>query len=145
MSRTKRRQPAVRNIRRPRESRTIPMWDETDQDNGVYYKCWHCGFTCNDKRDSLGGEATRDGVTHSDYQKPNALGEHGLPLTNSRSVYRSGGLASVTPIDAGDGADLTYIIRSDSDGNSVEPVHTHQPTASSGCPFCGSMNWKGEY
>lgn len=146
MSRLSRRQPAVRKPRRPRDSRTNPLWDETEQGNGTYYICWWCGFTCNDKRDSLGDESTRDGKTQSDYQKPIAQGEHGAPPTNdSLTEYKLGGIASVLLMTSGDHEDLTVIVRSDSDGNPIEPVHHHSTSTAGGCPLCGSKNYRGDF
>jgi hypothetical protein len=146
MSRIRRPQPAVRNQRRPRDSRTIPLWDETEQNNGTYYICWWCGFTCNDKRDILGGEAERDGKTQSDFQKPIAQGERGaLPTNISLTEYKLGGLPSALIMNSGDYEDLTVIVKSDSDGNPVEPVHHHSTSTAGGCAFCGSKNYDGSF
>ena len=128
MSRIRRRQPEARKPRRPRDSRRIPVADETEQDNGTLYHCWWCGFTCNDSRDSLGGDDTPNGVTHSDFTEE-ALGDlssklmlSGIELTQRIPVSRAG-----------------------SDGNPQTVVHYHSVSTNGGCPFCGCKNYRGDY
>ncbi len=146
MSRLRRRQSAVRKQRRPRDSRSIPLWDETEQGNGVYYECWWCGFTCNDTRDILGGEAENDGKTQTGITNPIAQGQHGIgSVSDNTSELKLGGQLSVLIMVNGDMEGLTPLIRSDSDGNPVEPVHQFSTSTAGGCPLCGCKNYAGEF
>lgn len=185
--RVSRRQPRARKPRRPRDSRTIPIIDETKQGNGRYYHCFNCGFTCNDKRDTLGGESTPNGVVLQDFavettqtqQAREALAgpgtmfsdssdgawtdtsdttwevigttlkiypEPGVNGSDSPSEYRGGGLPAASLMLGGITLkQKTPIMRSDSSGNPVEPVHYHTVSVRGGCPLCGSFNWRGDY
>ncbi len=151
MSRTRRRQPAARKPRRSRDSRTIPLWDETEQDNGTFYHCFWCKFTCNDKRDTLGDESTRNGVTHSDFTEIALGATPGEVGAGGASEYRDAGLLSATVMNSGTSlmaggiGFVTPVVRSDSDGNPVEPVHYFNVSTSGGCPFCGCKNYRGDY
>ncbi len=142
MSRTRRTQPAVRKPRRPSDSRTRPLWDETEQDNGIYYKCWHCGFTCNDKRDELGGSNSRDGVTHDSFAQT-SVPQSGPVGIEGFSDLILGGSRSVNITYTGIGHVMT-LVRADSNGNAVEPKH-YLDISGSGCPLCHSKNWRGDY
>ncbi len=151
MPRTRQRQPAARKPRRPRDSRTIPLWDETAQQNGTYYHCYWCNFTCNDQRDTLGDESTRNGVTHEDFTVTAIGAEPGEVGAGGASEYRDAGRLSATVMNNGTWLvvsgirSVTPIATSDSDGNPVEPVHYFDVSTSGGCPFCGCKNYRGDY
>ncbi len=151
MPRTRQRQPAARKPRRPRDSRTIPLWDETDQDNGTYYICFWCGFTCNDKRDTLGDESTRNGVTHTDFTVTAIGSEPGEVGAGGASEYRDAGRLSATVMNSGTWLVVsgiratTPVASADSDGNSEEPIHYFNVSTSGGCPFCGCKNYRGDF
>jgi hypothetical protein len=138
----KSRSPYIHKTRRPRDSRTIPLWDETEQDNGTFYKCWHCGFICNDKRDSLGGESTRNAVSHTDFY-PEGHPQPGEVGSGGSSELREGGAhsAGIMVVDS----NTIRLMTPDYDGNTVEPVHYFDISTSGGCPQCGTMNWRGDY
>lgn len=139
----KRQSPYLYKPRVNKDSRTIPLFDETDQDNGTYYRCWHCGFICNDRRDTLGGESTSNRVTHSDFSM-DSVPEPGIYGIGIGNELTAGGLASVNMNISGIHHDLT-LVKSDSNGNPVEPKHYHDVSTSGGCPFCGSANYRGDY
>jgi len=145
--RTRSRQPNARKPRRPRDSRTIPLWDETGQDNGIWYHCWHCGFSCNDQRDSLGDESTRNGVIHDDFTVAALGAEPGVyGIATSGSEYNSGGLPSASVMLSGISINQkTPVIKAGSDGNPITVLHYHSVSTSGGCPFCGSKNYRGDY
>ncbi len=146
MPRTRQRQPAARKPRRPRDSRTIPLWDETEQGNGTFYICWHCGFTCNDKRDSLGDESTPNGVTHSDFTVTARGAEPGPVGAGGVSEYRDAGALSANVMNSGISIrQVTPVIQSDSNGDPMEPIHYFNVSTSGGCPFCGCKNYRGDY
>lgn len=119
----------ARRNRLPKESRTILLFDETDTDNGMFYRCWNCGYICHDKRDSLGGSNSGDAISHTDFSIP------------------------ATPLNAGDKPyaiviDVRKTIVSpalDSSGNPKATVHSHRAVVEGGCPFCGTLNWRGDY
>ncbi len=143
MSRIRRKQPALYKPRRRNESRTTPLFDETGQDNGTYYRCWHCGFTCNDERDSLGGEASRNKVTHSDFAQ-DAHPSSGSFGAETFGDLEDGGIKSAS-ISLRGGYQTVSLIQVDSSGNPRVPKHLHSVSTSGGCPLCGSANWRGDY
>lgn len=151
MPRTRQRQPEARKPRRPRDSRTIPLWDETEQQNGTYYICWWCGFTCNDKRDTLGDGSTRNGVTHTDFTVtaggafPGEVGAGGASEYRDAGQLSANSMNSGTSIIAGGIRHVTPVVTSDSDGNPVEPVHYFNVSTSGGCPFCSCKNYRGDF
>jgi len=150
MARFRRRQAAARKPRRPRDSRTVIVGDETDQDNGILYHCWWCGFTCNDSRDIEGGDDTPNQISYQDFTMPALGGEpgvYGLTLgQDGSSEYRGGGLPSTNLMLSGINlTDKIPLIRIGSDGEPQTVVHNFTATPSGGCPFCGSKNYKGNY
>lgn len=152
MSRIRSRQPYARKPRRPRDSRSIPVWDETEQDNGLWYNCWWCGFKNSDQRSSLGDESTPNGVTHSDFTiaataEPGIYGATSARYTSGgSSEYRSGGLPSVSLMLGGITLNQkTPIARAGSDGNPLTVVHYHDVSTNGGCSFCGSKNYRGDF
>ncbi len=144
MSRLKRSQPNLYKPRRRHDSRTIALWDETDQDNGTYYRCWNCGFMCNDKRDSLGDESSRDRVSHSDFPELAVPEPGSYGATEGLSELQRGGLPSAS-ISVENNDNTIVLVKVDLDGNPIEPKHLHSITTSGGCKSCGSANWRGDY
>lgn len=107
----------------PKESKTIPIKGYGD-DEGKYYRCWHCGFICKVDRDSLGDRNST----------------HGVVLTNVSTP-------AVGNITRGRGMDIsrwTVSPRADADGNPRTVVHTFN-ISGSGCPMCHTKNWPGDY
>ncbi len=146
MGRLRRKQAAVRgnHSRRRKDSRTRPIVDETPEGNGVYYHCWHCGFTCNDERDTIGGAESNDRVTYTDYIQDGVTQGSRKGVSGGLSNNIRGGLQSVSMTLSGYQNTLT-LVKADSDGNSVEPKHYFDLSTSGGCPFCGSANWRGDH
>ena len=117
-----------RGRRLPKESKTIPLKGNkvrgNGEDFGKYYRCWHCGFTCNVERDSLGDSQSRSGVSSELY----------TPVTyDGRAVL------------GGDIQHFHTALETDSDGNPKELWEYYKPVITGGCPMCGSMNWRGDY
>ncbi len=102
-------------------------------DAGKYYACGYCGFTCNVDRDGLGGENSRSGVRHSDFVAPeyDGSGDISSPLS-TRLVL--GGVSHVF-----------VIMENDAAGDPKGVVHDFEHSVSTGCPLCGSTNWRGDY
>ena len=146
--RMRRRQPAVTTLRIPRDSRSIPVADETAENNGTLYHCFWCVFTCNDQRDSVGGESTPNGVIHGDFTVAAKAGEPGVyGATGGASEYRAGGTpASSLMLSGINLTDRIGMVRASSDGTTPQVVvHNHTVSTNGGCPFCGCKNYKGDY
>ena len=112
-----------RGRRIPKQSRTLPLRSE-GEDDGKYYRCWNCGFICKDGRDSLGDDNTPDGTVLTD--SLNAV--TGRPY-NAHSIEIS--RVTVLPI-------------AQSDGTAREVTHRFA-VSGNGCPLCHTQNWKGDY
>lgn len=124
-----------RSRKLPKESRRIPLKGDkyrgNGEDHGRYYRCWNCGFVCDSDRDALGDGNSGNGVTHIDYVI-NAQGGSGDPLT------------SLATLD-GDVNHYHVALEIGSDGEPKVIRHDYQTVINSGCPFCGSLNWRGDY
>lgn len=143
MGTLRRRRERLYTPRRRKDSRTLPLWDETEEDNGVYYKCWHCGFTCNDKRDTLGNENSTNKKTHSTFSVEAKPGSGPIGIDGFVNKTK-GGKPSVS-LTIEDLHRTVTLVRVDSSGNPVEPKHYHSTSTAGGCPFCGTLNWRGDY
>lgn len=109
--------------RKPRkESRTIPLWGTPERgdglDSGKYYKCWNCGFICNTDRDALGDAQSVSDISYESYDLLDEYGD---------SVADTGGCKHT--IFEGEGYTTVRYI----------------PVVNSGCPMCGTLNWRGDY
>ena len=120
----------------PKESRTIPLRGNSDrgngEDDGKYYRCWHCGFVCDVTRDSLGDSQSRSADNHTDYHTPSYGSKDSGDEVNSLSVL--GGVAH-----------SFVALKNGSDGNPLGIRHDHESVVTGGCPMCGSLNWRGDY
>jgi hypothetical protein len=140
-----------RKIRK--ESRTLPMPGHVDygdgKDSGKYYRCWHCGVVCDIDREELGDGESKDGVSYTVYDA----------ALSSDSQDSS---ENITPIHQGANEDgvnddvyalstmLTVrtghvIMENDAAGDPKTVRVNYTPDVSSGCWFCGTLNWKGDY
>ena len=109
--------------RKPKkESKTIPLWGSPERgeglDHGKYFRCWNCGFICDSERDSLGDAQSKSNIAYENYD---LLDEYGA------SVSDTGGTKHT--IFEGEGYTTTRKI----------------PVVSTGCPLCGTLNWRGDY
>ena len=131
MSRNRERLFKTKRLRK--DSRTIPLpgngVGEADE-NGQYFKCWNCGFTCDRERDELGGSDSRDGLSYENYSVDTFGGTPGLS-----------GLATL----GGDIEHFQVALKLDSSGSPIEPEKNIRAVAGTGCPFCGCRNWRGDY
>lgn len=109
--------------RLPKESRTIPLKGEGD-DEDKYYRCWNCGFICNVDRDALGGRYSTDGTVLTNAAIP-AVGN----ITDGRGIEMS--RWTVSPVADADGNPRTVAYAFDISGD--------------GCPSCHTRNWRGDY
>jgi hypothetical protein len=116
-----------------KESRTIPLYgdgvEEADE-NGQYYKCWNCGWVCDTERDELGGSSDRDGLTYENYSVD---GFDSTPGETRLAVL------------GGDIEHFQVALELDAEGNPLPIDEYWRAVASSGCPFCGTRNWRGDF
>jgi len=119
-----------------RQARTIPLKGSDERGNGldagVWYRCWNCGFICSTDRDSLGGPESGSGVIVQDFAVPVHGAETGIP---NSGIARLGGVLS----------QVTLALGVDDLGNTQPIEEHHMPVVSGGCPFCGTLDWKGDY
>lgn len=112
----------------PHDKRVIKLYGE-HEDKGVYYGCWNCGFVMDSDRDAYGDGNSRHGITYSEYA-----------IAVADRTHR-GDLNSVTP--SLDGAvHYQVAMENGADGNPQDVVHYYKPVVGTGCPFCGTLNWK---
>jgi len=116
----------------PKMSRTIPVYGDPDRgnglDSGVLFRCWYCGQINNTRKQALGGADSPSGTAYEDYpDNPDYGQEAGI------AVLGGPGHRHTAQENGSDGnpKGVTNAIRC-SDGGT-------------GCSFCGSLNWKGEY
>lgn len=114
-----------------KRSRTIPL-KGFGRDEGRYFRCWNCGFICDVERDSLGGAASLDGVDHVNYSVPTY---GAVPNEEGSGLSVLGGNIEHFHVSS----------ELDSSGNPKKPLHQFQVTITGGCPFCGTLNWRGDY
>lgn len=116
----------------PKTIHAHPLKGSKDRGGGEdfrkWYKCGWCGFICKIGRDELGGRNSRSGESHRDYTIPSNI-------FDSSPIISVGG-----PIDSS-----LVLLELGSDGEPKEILHGFETNISSGCPFCGSKNWKGEH
>ena len=160
----RRRRSQYRNRSRLRnESRTIPLYGSVERGNGLddgrYFRCWNCGFVCNEDRDSLGGSESRDGIYYEDFPIP-VYGAD-TAVDNSDIARLGGSIANQTivaeriqyPAFVGQPYYPGQPVAPDAmqaDDDDFDPIyqsryHHIKPVVGQGCPFCGSLNWRGDY
>lgn len=107
-----------------KESRTIAVWGSPERGDGLdhnkWYRCWNCGWLNNVDKKALGDSQSLDGLTMTEY----------TPAVYSGAVRLGESLIAQ---------------ENDADGNPKTPVRHYKPTSNSGCGFCGSLNWRGDY
>ena len=130
--------------RLPRQKRTIsifgavsyidgrPVKDQSDK----LFKCWNCGFICNELHDNI---KTGDGNGYYIIDKP-----------DGPSVLNIGGSAHEFP-ESNDVMDVliktettstAYMIQEDCNNEPVTVMHNLDSVVTSGCPFCGTRQYR---
>jgi hypothetical protein len=108
----------------PCRKKAIPRnWADTQ--DGKFYRCWNCGFTCNTDRDKLGsgdGYVTTDAILATDL------------------VLFSGNLKANT-LSVSMTTDLS-LVEVDSNGDAKIFKRNFCTTITAGCPFCGCKAYK---
>jgi len=104
------------------DSKSKPLWGSPErgdgQDNGKYYECWNCGFVCDIDRDATGDAQSTSRINLKPYDLLDEYGD---------SVADTGGTKHT--IFEGEGYTTVRYV----------------PEVEKGCPFCGTLNWKGDY
>ena len=116
-----------------KQSRTLPVRGNpyrgarsphaVGEDYGRYFRCWNCGFPCDSERDSLGGSESRANVKATAYTQEDEYGEDA-----SHCQVKAGATETVCEAAGGTWSSSRY-----------------EPVVTSGCPFCGTLNWRGDY
>ncbi len=116
----------------PKQRRTIPI-PATDGssgreriDKGNLYRCWHCGFICDIRRDELTDEGRR-GTSSAVFEGIAPFGPYGRG-------------ADAIQLDPGVGVDST-LMEQDSAGDN-RTIYSHRTVSAVGCPLCGSRAWR---
>jgi len=115
------------------DARTCPLSPARWEDEGRYFRCWNCGMICDVQRDALGGSEDRGG-TNSEFVKdtyPDYSGWQDYFDVKKPTLIR--------------GSSHSVMCRLDASGDVVAPRLSYSPTVESGCSFCGSRNWRGDY
>ena len=116
----------IKQSRIPKESRTLPVYGHPIRgdglDAGKLYRCWNCGFICNTDRDALGDSQSRSGVVHETYALVYDTGYRYIPKEH-------------TPNNI---AMMDDVLMTGRNGTRVAEKLK-------GCPFCGSLNYRGDY
>lgn len=120
----------------PRRSKTIPIvgnkYIGDGIDDGKYYTCWYCGFTCNIDKDALAGSQSGDGLVLEEYSIP-TYGGSSDPNTGIAALSGGTDYYQTALKNGSDGTPQTIINK------------MHESSSSTGCPQCHTLNWKGEY
>lgn len=99
-----------------KDSRTLPVKGYGD-DEGKYFRCWNCGFVCDNDRDALSDRST---ITYEQF---------GANTYSGHITIRSGHV----------------LIQLDQAGDAQPVKLAYSPKAESGgCPLCHTKNWKGK-
>ena len=158
-----RRRSLYRNRSRIRkESRSIPLRGNAERGNGLddgrYFRCWNCGFVCNVDRDALGGPESRDGLYYEDFPIPvygadtavknSGIARLGGSIGNQTlvAVIQEGTFPGYMQYPGYTPAEESYPGGHAGTTPNTDNKRYHiKPVVGQGCPFCGSLNWKGDY
>lgn len=109
-----------------RQAKSIPIKDK----EGIYYRCWYCGWTCDKTRDSVDGDSKDNQI----YFNENPIGARA-----SVSDFSDG------KIILGGHLHRQSLMELGSDGNPKVIRYNQRSDVSGGCPLCGTANWKADH
>lgn len=116
-----------------KESRRIPIFGSKERGDGRdadrYFECWNCGMVCDSERDFLGGSEDSSRVTPVAYNQTD-------DDTSTAAYHCQGALASTSP--------TVTQAECEAAGGTWSRVR-YKPEVEGGCPFCGTVNWRGDY
>ena len=130
----------TRKVRK--RSRTLPVKGQVDK-IGKSYRCWYCGFICHEGRDALAGPDDRSNVIPTDYTEkyPSATGI----FAGTEGLSADGKTPLQLLAISGGAMGRVVTLELDPDGDPKHLVHAHRAKVATGCPLCGSKNWRGDY
>lgn len=101
------------------------------QDDDHWFRCWHCGFPCNEDREALGGP---DQYHESEWTRYTTMSIPVLGDELSAKMTVGGIQQNVVLMELG------------ADGVTEKEVPEAIMSApKQGCPLCGTLNWRGDY
>lgn len=101
-----------------------------DYDDDSWYRCWNCGFPCSEDREALGGPEQYHENPAIDYQTP---------------AYPTIGVDGSALIVPGGSLQSAVVMELAADGTDKGIKNALVDNISTGCPFCGTLNWRGDY
>ena len=99
------------------------------EDDGKYYHCQNCGFVCSIDRDELSGSNDKNGLSYENY----SVAVYESPQGNGPAILNGVIEHFQTVLEVG------------SDGEPKVVEEHWRAISNSGCPLCGSRNWRGDY
>ena len=128
---------ALSRIRK--DSRTIPVDGSYERGGGEdakkWYRCWNCGFLCNVERDALGDSQSRSGAVYEDYAQQPDPG-YGYPQQETNTLSNN----QTATVDG------LVVSELDPAGDAVGTKNAiWVSNKSRGCPFCHTLNWRGDF
>lgn len=108
-------------------------------DHGKYFRCANCGMVCDIDRDEIGelSNVSADNYTQEYSTDGNDAG--GPPGAKIHGEQNNVALIRIATLRTGH-----VIMENGSDGEPKTIRLSFKPNVSSGCPFCGSVNWLGK-
>lgn len=110
-----------------KDSKTLPIYGTPDRgdglDNNRYWECWFCRFICDADRDELGDSESRARIALETYALVDDVGS-----TTGYCSVKEG--ADQTACEAAGGTWITT---------------RHRVAGGTGCSFCHSTNWRGDF
>lgn len=120
------------NSRKHHDSRTIPVPGQFE-DNGLYFRCWNCGFINKDGREELAGDNAPDGSATIDYSSPSmGMLEPNGDIMNLFAVLDSS-------------IDFYQVLFVPGQDGTPIPIISDLMVTGTGCPLCHTRNWKGQH
>lgn len=117
-----------------KRSRTILLrLKDEDGRTGRFYRCWNCGFICDTQKNALGGSEGSDGTAYTDVATPSMGRADSSDIRFGYAQLRGIGGKSVAVLEVG----------SNGQPKGIQRVISH--ITGSGCPLCGTENWRGDY
>ena len=111
-----------------KQSRKYPIYGASERGDGRasnrYFKFWNLGLVCDVERDFLGGADERSRIT------PIAYNQTEDDLSTAKYHCQGAAGKDQTTCEAAGG---------------TWSRQRYEPTVESGCPFCGTPNWRGDY